>query len=87
MPIKAIKTEIKQLVLNLIKNSFEAIADGGELAIRTRELWYGSSREIEILFVDTGCGIQENNPLLQLLLRIISPIIFIDKLIALLYVL
>ena len=62
MPIKANKTEIKQLILNLIKNSFEAMPDGGELVIRTRELWHGGSREIEIIFVDTGCGIQENNP-------------------------
>jgi PAS domain S-box-containing protein len=51
------RTEIKQVILNLIKNSFEAMPEGGELIVRTAESRTCDSCQAEITVQDTGCGI------------------------------
>jgi two-component system NtrC family sensor kinase len=52
--------EIKQAFLNIVKNAFEAMPEGGTLNIRAR-LKPGSSEDVEILFVDDGIGIRKEN--------------------------
>ena len=59
--IEANKNEIKQVILNLINNSFESMPEGENLSIAT----YVSEKQIpqvvEIIFNDTGIGIEEKN--------------------------
>jgi signal transduction histidine kinase len=59
VPIKANKTEIKQAILNIMKNSFEAMPDGGTLTIRTETVPVNGFSEARIQFTDTGPGIRE----------------------------
>ena len=53
------KNEIKQVILNLLKNSIEAINNGGIIDVATKEK---NNKDILITIKDTGCGIQEDNP-------------------------
>jgi PAS domain S-box-containing protein len=55
------KTEIKQVVLNLMKNSFEAMPDGGKLTIRAATKSVDDSIYVEMKFRDTGCGIKKHD--------------------------
>ena len=55
--ISANKNEIKQVILNLLKNSFEAMPSGGNIYIDTKKIESESSGKIEIRFRDTGYGI------------------------------
>ncbi len=52
--------EIKQAFLNIVKNAFEAMPEGGEFTIKafTKS---DSPKYIEITFVDTGMGIQQKH--------------------------
>lgn len=50
--------EIKQAFLNIGKNAFEAMCDGGELVIKTQLKSDSSSGAIETVFIDNGCGIK-----------------------------
>jgi signal transduction histidine kinase len=59
--LKANKTEIKQVILNLMKNSFEAMPSGGKLNIETGETNGRDSSLVEITFQDTGGGIKRHN--------------------------
>jgi len=59
--LKANKTEIKQVILNLMKNSFEAMPSGGKLNIHTAEKNGQDSSLVEITFQDTGSGIKRHN--------------------------
>lgn len=59
--LNANKTEIKQVVLNLMKNSFEAMPSGGELRIHTLVRKVLDSSIVEVTFQDTGCGIKRQN--------------------------
>ncbi len=59
--LKANKTEVKQVILNLMKNSFEAMPSGGKLNIQTGEKDGGDSSLVEIIFQDTGAGIKRHN--------------------------
>jgi PAS domain S-box-containing protein len=59
--LKANKTEIKQVILNLMKNSFEAMPSGGRLNIETGETNGRDSSLVEITFQDTGGGIKRHN--------------------------
>ncbi len=52
--------EIKQAFLNIVKNAFEAMPDGGELVIKARRK-SDSPRNLEIIFVDSGTGIKKEN--------------------------
>ncbi|MDI7259202.1 MAG: response regulator [Thermodesulfobacteriota bacterium] len=51
--------EIKKALLNLLKNSFEAMEEGGELVIRTG--YHPDKKSVEILFKDNGTGIKKEN--------------------------
>ena len=59
--LKINKTEFKQVILNLMKNSFEAMPKGGHLTIKTGEIRQKASSFVEVIFQDTGCGIQNEN--------------------------
>jgi len=58
--IRANRTEIKQVLLNLVKNSFEAMADGGTLTITVSRKIKDGAPQVEIIFNDTGTGIAEH---------------------------
>ncbi len=53
------KTEIQQVILNIITNACDAMPEGGELIIKTGM----SSHEEEVIieFIDNGAGIQKNH--------------------------
>ncbi len=53
--------EIKQAVLNIVKNAFEAMGDGGELIIKTRFKSDPSPGYIETVFIDNGCGVKKDD--------------------------
>jgi len=53
--------EIKQAFLNIVKNSFEAMADGGELIIRTCLRSDLHPSYVEIIFIDSGTGIKKED--------------------------
>lgn len=59
--VRANKNEIKQVILNLIKNSFEAMPGGGDIRIRTSTEEDDDSRVAMIRIQDTGEGIQAEN--------------------------
>lgn len=56
------QTEFKQVLLNLIKNAFEAMPDGGKINIITDIVTEDDKEEAEIQFGDTGKGISDVNP-------------------------
>jgi signal transduction histidine kinase/ABC-type branched-subunit amino acid transport system ATPase component len=62
LTIRANKNEIKQVLLNLFKNSFEAMPSGGEIVIQTRPLEEQDANFAQMLFKDTGPGICDENP-------------------------
>jgi signal transduction histidine kinase len=52
--------EIKQAFLNIVKNAFEAMPEGGQLTIKTcRKL--DSQTYIEVTFIDNGMGVKKEN--------------------------
>ena len=53
--------EIKQAFLNILKNGFEAMNEGGELNIKTRFESTPDLGYIEIVFSDRGKGIEKEN--------------------------
>ena len=60
--ICANRNEIKQVILNLLKNSFEAMLDKGQIDIET-DMVHGEGAEwVQITFVDNGPGIRVDNP-------------------------
>ncbi len=53
---------LRQVALNLILNAIQAMPDGGQLRISTRESKDAGDRATaEIRFTDSGCGIQKKN--------------------------
>ncbi|MDR3602810.1 MAG: ATP-binding protein [Desulfosporosinus sp.] len=48
--------EIRQLLLNLVRNGFEAMSSGGQLKIRT----FSSNREVTLGISDEGSGIEQD---------------------------
>ena len=52
--------EIKQAFLNIVKNAFEAMPEGGMLTIKARRQ-PDSPRHIQLVFIDTGVGIKQKN--------------------------
>ena len=60
--IRANKNEIKQVILNLLKNSFEAMPSGGQIFIKTTIIPENGSNFVQIQFHDTGPGIYDENP-------------------------
>ena len=61
-PITASRTEMKQVVLNLLKNSFEAMPEGGDIHIHTEPYSQSGKEYVRIRFADTGPGIPDANP-------------------------
>ncbi|HUT65608.1 MAG TPA: ATP-binding cassette domain-containing protein [Spirochaetota bacterium] len=55
------KNEMKQVILNLLKNSFEAIPRGGKISIDTGYMRQNGRGEVFIVICDTGCGIMEED--------------------------
>jgi two-component system NtrC family sensor kinase len=51
---------MKQAFLNIVKNAFEAMPEGGVLTIQVRRK-PDSPRYIEMIFSDTGIGIKQEN--------------------------
>lgn len=62
LPIRANKNEIKQVILNLLKNSFEAMPAGGEIFITTLLTYQNGANVVQLTFKDTGPGIGDDNP-------------------------
>ncbi len=60
--IEAKKNEIKQVLLNLFKNSFEASEDGGHIRIATDTVTKAEAIWARIRFQDNGCGIHDEDP-------------------------
>ncbi len=60
LTVNANKTEMKQIVLNLIRNSFEAMPKGGDLHLALRLLEKPVGR-FQMLIRDSGCGIIGNS--------------------------
>jgi len=52
--------EIKQAFLNIVKNAFEAMPEGGQFTIKTCDK-SDSPKCIEITFIDNGMGIKKEN--------------------------
>jgi len=52
--------EIKQAFLNIVKNAFEAMPDGGQFTIKARHK-SDPPKFIEITFIDSGMGIKKEN--------------------------
>ncbi|MCT8138080.1 hypothetical protein H1D32_10125 [Anaerobacillus sp. CMMVII] len=57
-PFFAYGSKLKQVFINLIKNAFEAMPDGGLLSIKT--IYYKEENIVEIIFTDTGFGMDQN---------------------------
>jgi signal transduction histidine kinase len=53
--------EIKRVFLNIIKNSFESMPEGGELIIETRLKKRSSGKSIVVVFEDRGLGIRKED--------------------------
>ncbi len=60
--IRVNRHEIKQVILNLLKNSFEAMPSGGDIFISTALIRNGEQPLVQILFHDTGPGICDEKP-------------------------
>lgn len=54
-PVLADEGQLRQVLLNLVRNSREAMPDGGRLVVSTR----GLEKEVEILVQDTGRGMTD----------------------------
>jgi len=55
------ENEIKLVLLNLIKNSFEAMPNGGNIYIEADEININQNENVRITLRDSGKGIDENN--------------------------
>ncbi len=61
--VKTSKDAIKQILINLLKNGAEAMTDGGQITVQTRQpaQEVANGREgIEIIVADTGPGLPES---------------------------
>lgn len=66
--IETNRTEIRQVIWNVILNAVQAMPEGGELKIEARNSRVKGREGVEIRIEDTGCGIQK-----QSLQRIFEP--------------
>ncbi|MGO9138007.1 MAG: two-component system sensor histidine kinase NtrB [Syntrophales bacterium] len=56
------RTEIREVIWNLVINAVQSMPDGGELFVETRKISDGAQGEsLEIRVSDTGCGIDDKN--------------------------
>jgi two-component system, NtrC family, sensor histidine kinase PilS len=68
LSIHANRTEIRQVLWNVILNAIQAMPDGGALTIEAHCLRNDGREGVEIKIHDTGCGIDKNS-----LLKIFEP--------------
>lgn len=59
--IRANKTEVRQIVWNLMLNAVQAMPEGGVLKVEARPVRVGKIDGAEISISDTGCGIEEHD--------------------------
>lgn len=59
--IRANKTEVRQVVWNLMLNAVQAMPEGGVLKVEARPVRVGKIDGAEISIGDTGCGIEEHD--------------------------
>lgn len=59
--VRASKAEIRQVFLNIIKNSFEAMPNGGVLSISARANGTGENGGCAVIFSDNGPGVLMEN--------------------------
>lgn len=52
------ESQIKQVIINLVSNAFDASGDEGKILISTR---VGEKEGVELIVADHGCGIPEEN--------------------------
>jgi signal transduction histidine kinase len=55
------RNEIRQVLLNLYKNSCDAMPDGGSISIRIDECSSDGRQMARLAFLDSGCGFSEEN--------------------------
>lgn len=59
-PIRVSRASLKQVITNLVKNALEAMPDGGDLWLQTRDrINIGGREYIEIRVADSGSGIPD----------------------------
>lgn len=60
LSVYANRTEIREVIWNLVINAVQSMPEGGELSVETRKIYDGAQGEsLEIQVSDTGCGIDE----------------------------
>ncbi len=61
-PFRCFDGEIRQIIVNLVANAFDAMKSGGTLTIRCRDtiLFSGSRPELRITIADTGTGMDSS---------------------------
>jgi signal transduction histidine kinase len=64
--IKVDAAKMKRAFINIIKNSVEAMPEGGELTIKSKK----TKGKVEIIFIDTGAGIPK-----ETLKRLFTPLV------------
>lgn len=57
-PVRADAEQLKQVFVNIIKNAFDALNDGGEVYIKTS--WDRHEGFVRVAFKDTGAGMDEH---------------------------
>ncbi len=60
--LEANSNEIKQVILNLFKNSFESMEESGSIFIDTKSIGTDGAMVARIIFEDNGVGIKDDNP-------------------------
>ncbi|MDD5171323.1 MAG: ATP-binding protein [Syntrophales bacterium] len=55
------RTEIRQVIWNVILNALQAMPEGGELRVDAHHYHLKEKEGVEIRIEDTGCGIREKN--------------------------
>lgn len=56
-PILGDESQLKQVIINLVLNAFDAMKDGGEIQIVTKKADYN---RVKLIIIDTGSGISED---------------------------
>jgi ABC-type multidrug transport system ATPase subunit len=59
--LEANETDVKQVILNIIKNGIEAMPEGGKLTITTKRTFSDKHNSVQIICQDMGSGIEEEN--------------------------